>query len=57
MMMALLVFNEPLKLNASRGNQGIEVRAGCGGGSGAVFTPVASYVFQQHIYNDQSIGK
>ena len=42
MMMALLVFNEPLKLNASRGNQGIEVRAGCGGGSGAVFTPVAS---------------
>ena len=31
MMVVLLVFNEPLKSNASRGNQGIEVRLGCGG--------------------------
>ena len=54
-MMVLLVFNEPLKLNASRGNQGTEVIVRCGGG--AVFTPGASYVYQQHICYDQSIAE
>ena len=37
-MMVLLVFNEPLKLNASRENQGIEVRLSCGGVYGAMNT-------------------
>ena len=56
-MMVLLVFNEPLKLNASRGNQGIEVNMRCGGGAVFVFTPGASYVYQQHICYDQSIAE